>query len=229
MKNSAFLVFSLILFSSLVALHALFQSRLNPTERLEARLRHVEHQRGEAEFRAQLASHRLADYQQEVATILPEALKNKAGDEAFSYPLRQLASVVGATNQEVLVIERASSLFEKAKAAFREQQYEDSNAVLQDLIAHYPESMHVIEAHFLLAEGQYKLKEKEASVGTIERMIVLFPESELTGFALLRLGRIFETEERLEDAADMYRAVLANFQEPELRRQASLSLKAVQL
>ena len=60
-------------------------------------------------------------------------------------------------------------------------------------------------------------------------MIRLYPESELTGFALLRLGKIYEGRDRIEDAAEIYRSVAFNFTQAELKRQAEASLKAVEL
>jgi hypothetical protein len=60
-------------------------------------------------------------------------------------------------------------------------------------------------------------------------MVTVYPENELTGYALMRLGKIFEIQNRLEDAGDIYRAVLANFKQPALQKQASANLKAVEL
>ncbi len=60
-------------------------------------------------------------------------------------------------------------------------------------------------------------------------MIRLYPESELTGFALLRLAKIYEGRDRIEDAADIYRSVVSHFSQPELRRQAEIALKSVEL
>lgn len=226
MKNSVFLAFCLMIFSALIMAHALFKEQLSPVKLLEARLERVEREKREFEFRSQLAAYQLADYQQQIATLIPSALRSPLSPER-DYPLRQLASVVSGADS--LAIERASSLMEKGKRAFRSQDYGKSNRLFEDLIGRYPESVYIIEAHLLLAEGQYQLKEFEASVATIDRMIDLFPESELTGFALLRLGGIFEVQDRLEDAGDIYRAVLANFNEAELQRQAKASLKGVQL
>ena len=211
---------------ALVMAHALFRQTLSPVDQLNAKITAVEKEKKDAEFRAILAAGQLADYQQQVATLLPEAIKGKSDQAA--YPLRQLASVMGAGTMG-LTIERASGLLEKAKSAFREKNFEHSNHILTQLIERYPESVHVAEAHFLLAEGQYQLKEYDSSVATVEKMVDLFPENELTGFALLRLGTVFEKQDRLEDASDIYQAVLGNFKQPELVHQAGASLKAVKL
>ena len=60
-------------------------------------------------------------------------------------------------------------------------------------------------------------------------MIRLYPDSELTGFALLRLGSIYERRDRIEDAAEIYRSIVAHFSQAELRGQAAAALKAVDL
>lgn len=215
------------MFSVLITAHALFKEQLSPVKFLEIKLEREEQERRQAQFMAQLASSQLADYQQQVATLLPGAIKDLPPAATQTYQLRQLASVVGA--QDRLPIERASSLMEKGKASFRGGDYGEANRIFEELINRYPESVHIIEAHLLLAEGQFQIKEYESSVATIERMIDLFPESELTGFALLRLGGIFEVQDRLEDAGDIYKAVLANFNEPQLQKQARASLQGVQL
>lgn len=225
MKNSWFLSFILVLVTGYVALNGWLHEKMSPVTRLQKQLALNEQERKISEFRQQLASHQLADYQQHVATLMPQALEGKGVEEG--YPLRQLASVI--TSSDSIQIERASSLFEKAKKSFREKLFEDSNTMLVELISKYPDSVHVVEAHFLLAEGQYQLGELEASVDSIEKMISLFPDSELTGFALLRLGRVFEKQDRLEDAADVYRAVISNFKQDEIARQAQVSLRAVAL
>ncbi|MES2963282.1 MAG: tetratricopeptide repeat protein [Bdellovibrionota bacterium] len=225
MKNAWFLSFTLVLVVGYVGLNGWLREKMSPATRLEKQLVLVERERKAAEFRQQLAAHQLADYQQQVATLMPEALNGKGLEEG--YPLRQLASVI--TQSDSIQIERAGSLFEKAKKSFRERLFEESNAMLVEVITKYPDSIHVVEAHFLLAEGRYQLGELESSVETIEKMIALFPESELTGFALLRLGRVFEKQDRLEDAADIYRAVLTNFKQDEIARQARVSLKQVAL
>lgn len=225
MRNSTFLVFILILLCGYVSLNGYIHQRFTPVESLNKQIAQLKEKNRETQFKEQLAQDQLAEFRSEVAVMLPGAIKSKSAEEA--YPLRQLASVVahgGALN-----IERASSAFEKAKTEFRDKHFEDTAALLQDLIEKYPASSHVVEAHFLLAESEYQMGENEKAVGTIETMISLFPESELTGFSLLRLGKIFEKQERLEDAADIYKAVLQNFKQPEIASQASASLKAVAL
>lgn len=206
-------------------MHGFVRAHFNSGSGLEKHIAILEEKKHQAEFRQQLAQAELSDFKAQVATLLPEAIKTKSIEEG--YPLRQLASVV--SKGEPITFERASSLFEKAKNQFREKNFEDANVLFNEVIERYPESIHVIESHFLLVEGYYQLREDEKAVDIVETMISLFPESELTGFALMRLGKIFEKQDRLEDAAEIYRSVLANFNQPEIVTQATNALKAVAL
>ncbi len=226
MKNSVFLTFCLMIVTIFVSAHALFRDSLSPVDGLRSKIEELEREKREAEFQAQLAEHRLSDFQQDVATLLPSAIKGRENDAA-GYPLRQLASV--QLEPEGMMIERASGLMDKAKKAFRDQDLERAMSLFSKIISKYPDSSHLAEAHFLLAESQYQHNDYEAAIATIEKMIDLFPENELTGYALLRLANIFEAQDRLEDAGDIYRAVLNNFKQKEIVRQASVSLKSVAL
>lgn len=225
MRNSGFLVFILVLLAGWLTLHGYVREQFSPAGGLEKRIASLEREKAQADLRSKLALDQLNDFRSQVAVVLPGVIEAKGARD--TYPLRQLASVV--SKGEPLVVERASSAFEKAKAQFREKNFEDAAALLIDLIARYPESTHIIDAYFLLAESEYQTGEEEKAVDTIETMIALFPESDLTGFSLLRLGKIYERQDRLEDAADIYRSVLTNFSQPEIVSQASGALKAVAL
>ena len=228
MKNLEFLVFSMLLFCFVMAGHMALQMTLNQDPVVIAQMEKVEQVRREESLRADLAEDRLNDFKGQVAVVLPQQLSQAEGKN--QYPLRQLASVV--TEPSPLLIERASGLLEKGKEKFRQGEFDESNSAFYHLIVKYPESVHIAEAYFLLAEGQFQSKDYEASIATIEKMISLFPENELTGFALLRLGRIYELQDRLEDASDIYKSVLANFKQPEwsdLQKQAQVSLEGVRL
>lgn len=226
MKTSVFVSFCLFVVAILLSLHALIDEGSGPQEKMRQQLTVFDKELERAHLRSQLVENELADLKSEVATVLPEVAKKI--EDPGAYPVRQLASVV-ANRGDVLEIERASTLFERAKGQFREKDFEGSNQLLKSLLSKYPDSVHGPEAYFLLAEGHYQLKHYPESVVTIERMIETYPENELTGFALLRLGSIFELQDRYEDASDIYSAVIANFRQPDLLKQASLSLKAVKL
>lgn len=226
MKTPVFVSFCLFIVTLLISLHVLVQNDKGPLERMKSHMSAIDREKSQAELRAQLLAHELADYRQHVATLLPAIPASDSSES--SYPLRQLASVTTSSGR-LIDIERASGLFEKAKTAFREKDFEGSNGLLRSLLDRYPNSTHVPESLFLAAEGHFQAKEYAESAGMIERMIEGYPENELTGFALLRLGHIFEMQDRPEDAGDIYRSVLANFKHQDLVKQAKASLQAVSL
>ena len=228
MKNSVFLVFSLMLTLVFSLTYTFMRYRFSGVEELQLRVSHLQKKLEHEELKSQLVGQQLNEYREQIATLVPEA-QEKATDQKDSYQLRVLASVVSAPNSDFLKLERATGLFERGKDAFRKGDHEKSAGIFKDLIEKYPESVHVPESFFLMAESQYQLREFDVCVDTVESMITLFPDSDLTGFALLRLAKIFETQDRLEDAVEIYRTVLASYHDNQLIQQANSNLKAVEL
>jgi TolA-binding protein len=228
MKNSVFVVFCLMLTFVFSMSYALMRYKFSGVDEMQLRVAYLQKKVEKEELKSQLAENQLQEYQQQVAVLIPDAQK-KAHDEKSAYQLRVLASVVATPDGDRLQIERASGIFEHAKQAFRDGKYEKAEAAFKEIIQKYPESVHIPEAHFLLVESQYQLKEFEVCIDTVEAMVTLFPESELTGFALLRLAKIYEQQDRLEDAVELYRTVASSYQDQQLVMQATSSLKAVEL
>ncbi len=228
MKRNTFLLYCFMLIVLISQSFLFFRQAFSGVDFLKSRVADLENEVGRERLRVEIVHQHLSDYQQEVASLLPDAIRQTTDKEA-TYHLRTLASVIATPQSDRLQIERAAGLFEKGKNQFRLGKYDESNRMFSGLISSSPESIYFAEAHFLLSEGQYQTKDFEACVGTIEAMITLFPESELTGFALLRLGKIYEYKDRFEDAVEVYRAILNTYQEPALVTQARLNLKAVEL
>lgn len=197
------------------------------TEVLRERLALAEKRLAEANFRERLALEDNQETREVIAQNLPSLLKGLP-ENSKTYQMRTIASVVNSSSK-ALKIERASSLLERAKEEFRAQNFRDSNARLESLLKSFPDSIHGPEARFLLVEGYYQSNDYEACIEVVEQMIRLYPESELTGFSLLRLAKIYERRDRIEDAAEIYRSISQNFTQIELRRQAEMSLKAVDI
>jgi len=61
----------------------------------------------------------------------------------------------------------------------------------------------------------------------IQRMIDLFPGHEVSGFSMIRLGKIMESRGRASDAIDIYKTVLRTFPQREVASQAKASLAGV--
>lgn len=202
------------------------QSGSNLTPQMKVQNEKLEWQLKNQELKTLLAGYELEDYRQNLAAVLPNEIKN---NPLANYQLRNLASVVKEPLSDHLDLERASSLMVKAKNAFGSKEYLESNKMLHSLIEDYPDSAHAIEAYFLLIEGQYQTADFENCIASIDEMMNLYPSNELTGFAMLRLAKVFETQDRVEDAVEIYKALMKDFKSEKLREQAHQSLQAVEL
>jgi len=161
-----------------------------------------------------------------VASLMPE--KIPANTETH-YPLRQLASVLKTSDAYRVKLVRAGNLMTQGKASFDSGEYLEASKKFRKIIEFYSFSHHVIEAHFLYAESLYLLSDYEGSSLVIKRMIELFPDNELTGYAMIRLGRIFESQRRSTEAMDIYNTVLSSFPQRGLASEASQALQELQL
>ena len=55
------------------------------------------------------------------------------------------------------------------------------------------------------------------------RALFNYPDNELTGFIMLRMGQIFESRERKNEALEVYRVVMDNFKDSaDLKTQAGM-------
>lgn len=111
----------------------------------------------------------------------------------------------------------------KAKEQFRERNWPRSIELLRSLIEQYPSSPYLVEAHFLLAESFYLSGLQEQCLDVIYSMMEMFPQSELTGYIMLRMGQIFNSRKRTIEAEEVYSAVTEQFpRSPALLEQAKV-------
>lgn len=224
----AYAVYTLMLTALLLHSYARMQSYFSGPSRYEKYAKQLDREIKEERLRRMLAEHSLEGFKVEVATLLPEALKNKM-DKEEGYPLRQLASVVTQPRDLKLMNQAAELSFEQGKSYFRRKNFAAAVAQFTNFIERHSYSVHVTEAYFLMAEAQYQMQEYTECIKTVEKMVQLFPENELTGYALLRMGKIFEINHRPSESIEIYKTVLRSFPYRDLASQARLSLGAVEL
>lgn len=228
MKNSVFLAFSLILTAGIAYLYGEARYYFHRPSIYIVEIKRLQEQVAREKFRHQLTTYEFQDFRQYVATLLPEAIKEK-GSQEKSYPLRSLASVVQKGSRDGLLVQRAQSLFEKGKSQFREKDFVQSNKTFLRLIDEHSYSAHVPEALFLLVEGYFQLREYDQVIRTVDKMVDLYPELELTGFALLRAGKVYEFRDRHDEAISVYQTVMRSFPNRQLSSVAQDSLREIEL
>lgn len=221
-QNSLFIAFCLSLTAGLVFVYAMFVGYFDGHDQYEMRLSHLQKQVEKERFNYALLNDQLKDFQQSVAQALPEDKKI-----ASNYKLQNLASVVRVP-ASVESIDLSSSLFEHAKKNFNEAHYEKAIADFKRLTDTYPLSAHNVEARFFIAESYFLKKDYKNSLSQIDEMVLQYPDNDLTGFILLRMGQISEVNNQTEEASEIYKTVMKNFKNETLHAQAQKLAKGVE-
>lgn len=201
-----------------------FQNYFSPQK---DQLKQISQLKGELERQhlkvAELES-QVVDFQQEVAAQLP-ALENLPGNPK-NFQIRNLASV---TQKPLEAFEMSGPLSEKARAEFRKQDFVASSKTFKAITEKFPTSPQVVEAYFFWAESLFLSNKPQECLDVIEQMLVQYPQHELTGFILLRMGQIFQSRNRGDEAKEVYRSVAKSFSaNAELKKQAEQMEKTVQ-
>ncbi len=226
MKVTTFLSFILVLTLGWMQFYAAVRERFNGVQELRTQAELVKKQNERRELDVALDREQFLEFRQSVATLMPEALKEKGlGEEG--YPFRSLASTI--TRSEVMEVKKtiAKTLFERGKSYFRGREYAKAIKTFKQVIDRFGFSTQVAEAYFLMAESQFQENELEECTTTIQQMVELFPQHELTGFSLIRLGRIYEIQNRNEEAIDIYRTVMRSYPQRDVASQAKASMRGL--
>lgn len=179
-------------------------------------------------LKAELAKEEFLEYRQDVATLMPKAL-TIAGRGKKGYPMRNLAAVLNPSTTDAVRPVIIKTLFERGQELFRQKKYEEANRVFKMFVDKYSYSEHAPDAYFLWLDGSYRLGDYRQCIEISNEMVEQYPGTELTGFALIRLGRIYEIQGRAEDAVDIYKTVLRTFPQRDVASQAKESLKGLDL
>lgn len=221
-QNAVFLIFSLSLTVGLVTAYSLFVGYFNGHEQYEARLSLLEKQVQKERLNNSLLTYQIKDFQQTVAQVLPENKKLQA-----HYQMKNLAAVVRVPASEEAV-DLSGVLFAKGKRYFNGHEYDKAIREFSQLIEKYPLSSHGVEARFLIAESYFLKKDFRSSLSEIDEMVTQYPQHELTGFILLRMGQISEFNNQSDEASEIYKTVAKNFKNEELKKQARKLAQSVE-
>jgi TolA-binding protein len=226
MKDVWFVVYCQLLTLGLVAGFGTLKVHFahDPTQAI--RIRHLTQDFKNEKLKNQLALEDLEEFKAYVATQLPEALK-KRGKKQSGYGVRNLASLTTTPNP-ILQESMGTAQFEKAQRLFQNKNYVETKRVLTEFIDQHSYSPKIIDAHFLLMETLDQLGEVEASTRIIEKMVHQYPDSELSGFALVKLGRYLERQGRNLDASEIYKTVIQTFPSGDVAAAASKSLRSLE-
>jgi TolA-binding protein len=228
MNQNLFVSFILALALGFVQLHSSLKTYFNSTDRIASHVEKLEKKISYAQFQTQLVRFQFEEFRNEVGSLLPNAIQKKGKGEK-SYPLRRLASVISQHDETKMRLSKARDIFERGKRAFNAEDYKKANDSFQTLIKFHPYSVNIVEAHLLSMESLFRTRRFEQCLDVVKQMVELFPEDQMTGFALLRMGKIYEFQDRREDALDIYKTVLNSFSQKAVVSQAQTSLNGLEL
>jgi len=226
MKRSSFLSFILLLTVAWMQLYASVREIYNGVSDLQTQIQYVRSKSDRAELNFALQREQFLEFRQNVATLMPDVLKEKGlGEEG--YPYRSLASTISRSESEQVRKAVAKTLFERGKDNFKSRNFDKAARAFRQVIERYGFTTYVAESYFLLAESHFQENELEECTTIIQQMVELFPSHELTGFALIRLGRIYEIQNRNEEAVDIYKMVMRSYPQRDIASQAKASLRSL--
>jgi TolA-binding protein len=172
-------------------------------------------------LKSTLLSYQLKDFQQAVAQLLPpnEKLQSNFGLQNLASALRTPAS------EESLDL--SSAIFERGMKFFNSRNYEKAIEQFHNLIERYPLSKNEVEARFFSAESNFLKKDYKSCLEEIDIMVAQYPDNDLTGFILLRMGQISDQNNQPDEAKEIYKAAWKNFKNEKIRKQAFDLLQGV--
>ena len=216
MRNQAafFIIFSLIVTVFVVGGYGVFQRHFGQGTEHLARIEKLEKDVAKEKFRNVLLGHQIKDMQQSVAELLPEARQI-----VDSPDLKNLSDALRAPASESS-LDLSGVLFERAKGAFADKRFDEGIRTFRELLDKYPLSRHVVEARFFIVESYFLKRDYKSALVVIEEMMTLYPENDLTGYAMLRMGQISEFNNQLDEAREIYATVQRSFSNSRLQEQS---------
>lgn len=176
-----------------------------------------------------LVKGQFADFKQDVALLIPEHIKQKKLDEEKQM-LRNLASVIPHEGtHEITLGHSANKMLEEGKAFVVKREYDKGIDILKKLIDKFPDSLNIVEAHYLIMEAYFQQEKNANVIDWVDKMVELFPDNRLTGYALLKVGSLYELDGRTEDAVRIYKTIVSVYEDKNLVSQAQKAVSVLEL
>jgi TolA-binding protein len=113
---------------------------------------------------------------------------------------------------------------EEVRTLFKEKNYSEAISEAEKELEKNPSSTVLPEFLFFLAESYYLTQQYQKSISYIEKLMTLYPENIMTGYAMLRLAHISEKTDQVNEAESVYKIIISQFQEKSLQQEAKKML-----
>lgn len=202
-----FLFTCLAIVAGLMQSFYLFKDHFSPVKEYQLKLSKTERQVERQKLQMALLEAQFVDYRTQVAGLMP-GLESLQKNDVQGSALRGLASV---SQKSLEPIELSGGLLAQAKSEFKKGNYKSTISDINKLISKYPTSPLVVEAHFFLAESYYLNGQSQECMDVVDRMMSHYPEHELTGYIMLRMGQVLASRNRGEEAQEVFSVIEAKF------------------
>lgn len=220
--NQIFFIFCLSLTTGILWAYMEFSSYFNSGWEHKREAQILQEKLEDSEFQVSLLQHQMKDLEQTVAAVISkEKLAKSEVYRDLGLNLRAPASIEP--------LDFSAVLLEKGKKYFSAGKYDVASREFEKLKNQFPSSAYQIQARFFWAESLYLQREFKKCAEVIDEMVLQYPDHELTGFILLRLGQISEHNNQIEEAQEIYRTVATHFPQKPLRVQALTLLKSLEI
>lgn len=221
--NSLFIIFCLGLTMALMESYFIFQEHFSPLKENQEKISFLKKQVELEKLQVAELQAQMYDFEQQVALQVPALQQIEKSPKSLA--LRTLASV---TQKPLNGFELSGILNQRGQSEFRNKEFSQAGKTFHTLIQKYPTSPLVIQAYFFWAESLYLSGQSQECLDVIDQMISLYPDQELTGFIMLRMGQLLQSRNRSGEAGEVYRTVLQSFaSNAELRSQAQSLIQTV--
>jgi tol-pal system protein YbgF len=104
-----------------------------------------------------------------------------------------------------------SSLFNKAREAFRRAKYQDAYALFEQYLNTDPPGPRIAETHYLMGECLFKQKEYDLAILDYQKVITNYTKSKYAPSALLKQAMCFEKLQDRETAKIVYETLIKDY------------------
>ena len=122
----------------------------------------------------------------------------------------------------------ATAAYEQGLKFMEEKKWDDALLVFEKLLKEFPYSKWVTEAQYYICETEFQVRDFKATADCVSQMVEMFPESELTGFQMMRLAQVHEMNGQVDEASEIYQIIQSQFDEPILKRQSLESIRRLE-
>lgn len=177
-----------------------------------------------ASVKSDLVQYQFDLFKQQIAKMIPNVIDTLPGE--LQNQSRSIASILKKPREEFLMISQIESSITDLKDLFEKRKYQQVIRKGNNILDLNPVSSSLVLVYFMMAESYFQLNEFEHCLNLAEFMSKMYPESEKTGYVLLRVGIFLKEKNRLEEAKNMFSLVSQAFQADKVLKQQSDKLIA---